>query len=173
MCAPLASSKAFHLKYIPAIVLLATLGPILTWISIAGVRYSHQQRLASYICKVSEPRLQVGAFREVQDYLISSTRLYDSDLAPNILLEESGQSYESNPNQKENQSQFNCKINGRTDVKLSFSFNRYRLNVVSFLLSYVIAAFLIWAIINLFESVTKKMAQRKDSRQNGSSRQAK
>lgn len=119
------------------VVCLALSGPIIDWLIHSSSEKAHKRHLVDYICRVAEPRLQAGAFREVQDYLISSTRFFGNDL-PIITLNEGRRSYSSGENSARKTDKFNCNFVGRRDVKIQFAFSSYRLSPGRFLISYIV-----------------------------------
>jgi len=118
-------------KIVPKKVLLSVV--IICGISAAALLkiYVHSSRsidlekktlLADYICKLIEPRIQIGALRDVEDFLNSTSRGIDSNLVPFIVLDVNGKPKRIGPLVTESEIVHACRFSGVANVNVEFHF---------------------------------------------------
>jgi signal transduction histidine kinase len=144
--------------------ILSVLGPVFDGLIQASIENSHKQQLIDYVCRVAEPRLQAGAFREVQDYLISSTRFF-GEYTPLISLSENGRNYKSAEADPELTKVFRCVFSGRSDVEVSFAFRPFKPSLSRILFDYSVTFFIMLAAFGLLQKTisaqSEQLAQRR------------
>jgi signal transduction histidine kinase len=87
-----------------------------------SIDFEKKTLLADYICKLIEPRIQIGALRDVEDFLNSTSRGIDSNLVPFILLDVNGKPKPIGPLLTESEIAHACRFSGVANVKVEFHF---------------------------------------------------
>ncbi len=78
--------------------------------------------LAEYICRIIEPRLQIGAYRDVEDFLNATARSLEKNLAPLMILEVGDQPKTIGPRIDGATLVHSCAFSGLANVKVEFHF---------------------------------------------------
>jgi len=89
----------------------------------ASIDIEKKAQLAEYVCKLIEPRIQIGALRDVEDFLIASSRSLEKRLTPMILLDLKDQATKViGPALKNASVAHVCKFSGISNVRVEFHF---------------------------------------------------
>lgn len=139
---------SFERRLLVIVALLALVGPPIDSALESAIEDGHKKQLIDYICRVAEPRLQAGAFREVQDYLISSTN-YFGPRKPQITLEEGAK--DDGPDQA-----FTCRVAGRTDVRIHFAFPAARMSPKRFAIAYGLAFLILLTLVAILRAAVRR-----------------
>ena len=83
---------------------------------------SKKNLLADYVCKLIEPRLQVGAFRDVEDFINVAAYNIEPNLIPLIILTVDGKPKSIGPDITGSQLIHSCSFSGISDVHVDFHF---------------------------------------------------
>jgi signal transduction histidine kinase len=91
--------------------------------SFRSIDQSQKAQLANYICKLIEPRLQIGAFRDVEDFLNSASQGIDKNLYPFIVLNVNGEDKPIGPVIESSEIVHRCQFSGISNVAIEFHFH--------------------------------------------------
>lgn len=141
--------KVIRSRLLLLILILGFVGPSVYQSVQKSAADAHKHRIINYACKVIEPRLQIGAFREVQDFLISTVGMF-GELSPTIKLQEEGSVFESGP-KIPNAEKFFCPFSGRDGVTVSFAFAPYSISGQEFFLTFGLTSLLFLLLFIAFQ----------------------
>ncbi len=166
--------KLFNLRVRYTLILLSILLSIISIEFILNynsrLKKDKIEHLSNYICKIIEPRLQIGATRDVVDFLTATTIAIDSKLIPIVKYSNNNKVELIGPILNNSNLVYTCSFVGISNIKINFFYKNEsidRLNLFKFyflgftiyLLFFVTLFYIVFALQKFTSDLIKNIIQ--------------